>query len=391
MSEFCFHDRAAKEARERRELAPWAMKAGDSRGRAHPEPEDDLRTAWERDRDRLVHSTAFRRLMYKTQVFVNWEGDHYRTRLSHSLEVCQVARSIANALRLNEPFTEALALAHDVGHPPFGHRGEWTLDAAMRDHGGFRHNAQVLRVVDLLERRSPAYPGLNLTRELRESLLKHENDLDWPDEFRPRPRQPYLEAQVVDLADSTAYVVHDLEDGSNAGLFDEAQLIADVALWRRAAATIETRHPGFAAQHDDPKLRLKRITNEILSICIKDLIRRSAERIAAAEFADAEAARSRRERPIDHGDELAPEVAELTRFLHAHFYRHPRVEEQRERAATTLTDLFAAYLADPTQMAPWFQRWRDEVGLERAVCDYVAGMTDRFAEKEHARLLGGAR
>jgi dGTPase len=249
----------------------------------------------------------------------------------------------------------------------------------------------VLRVVDLLERRSPAYAGLNLTRELRESLLKHESDLDWPDEFRPRPRQPYLEAQVVDIADSTAYVVHDLEDGSNAGLFDETQLVADVALWRRAAATIEARHPGFAAQHDDPKLRLKRITNEILSICIKDLIRHSAKRIAAVEFADAESARMRRDRPIDHGEELGPEVAELTRFLYANFYRHPRIEEQRDRAAATLTDLFAAYLADPTEMVPWYQRWRDEVGPERAVCDYVAGMTDRFAEKEHARLLGAAR
>ncbi|MBI5435259.1 MAG: deoxyguanosinetriphosphate triphosphohydrolase [Planctomycetes bacterium] len=388
MSDLSFYDRPAKEARERRELAPWALKSGASRGRAHPEPEDDLRTGWERDRDRLVHSTAFRRLMYKTQVFVNWEGDHYRTRLSHSLEVCQVARSIANALRLNESFTEALALAHDVGHPPFGHRGEWTLDEAMKDHGGFRHNAQVLRVVDLLERRSPAYPGLNLTRELRESLLKHESDLDWPDEFRPRPRQPYLEAQVVDLADSTAYVVHDLEDGSNAGMFDEPQLVEEVALWRRGSAAIEARHPGFAAHHDDPKLRLKRITNEILSICIKDLIRSAAERIAAANLASPDSARHLRERLVEHGTELAGEVAELTRFLYKHFYRHPHIEEQRRRASETLTDLFAAYLANPSEMAPWYLRWCDEVGPHRAVCDYIAGMTDRFAEKEHARLLG---
>lgn len=388
MGEFSFYDRAAKEARERRELAPWALKSGDSSGRAHAEPEDDLRTVWERDRDRLVHSTAFRRLMYKTQVFVNWEGDHYRTRLSHSLEVCQVARSIANALRLNEPFTEALALAHDVGHPPFGHRGERTLDEAMRDHGGFRHNAQVLRVVDLLERRSPSYPGLNLTRELRESLLKHESDLDWPDEFRPRPRQPYLEAQVVDLADSTAYVAHDLEDGFNAGLFDARQLEAEVALWRRASAAIEARHPGFGAHHEDPKLGLKRVTNEILSICIKDLIQSSAVRIAAVELSGSEAARSLRERLIDHGAELGGEVSELTRFLYRNFYRHPHVEEQRRQASATLQDLFAAYLAEPGEMAPWYRRWCDEVGRHRAVCDYIAGMTDRFAENEHARLLG---
>jgi dGTPase len=388
MSEFSFYDRPAKEARERRELARWALKSGDSRGRAHRELEDDLRTVWERDRDRLVHSTAFRRLMYKTQVFVNWEGDHYRTRLSHSLEVCQVARSIANALRLNEPFTEALALAHDVGHPPFGHRGEWTLDEVMKEHGGFRHNAQVLRVVDLLERRSPSYPGLNLTRELRESLLKHESDLDWPDEFRPRPRQPYLEAQVVDLADSTAYVVHDLEDGSNAGLFPTELLAAEVALWRRGAAAIEERHPGFATQHDDPKLAVKRVTNEILSILIKDLIRSSAVRIAAAQLDGPESARTLRERPVEHTPELAGEVAELTRFLYSHFYRHPHVEEQRRSAARILKALFAAYLAAPDEMAPWYRRWCDEVGPHRAVCDYVAGMTDRFAEKEHARLSG---
>jgi dGTPase len=326
--------------------------------------------------------------MYKTQVFVNWEGDHYRTRLSHSLEVCQVARSIANALRLNEPFTEALALAHDVGHPPFGHRGETTLDEAMKTHGGFRHNAQVLRVVDLLERRSPAYRGLNLTRELRESLLKHESDRDWPDEFRPRPRQAYLEAQVVDLADSTAYIVHDLEDGSNAGMFDEEQLIAGVALWRRAAATIEARHPGFAARHDDPKLRLKRITNEILSICINDLIRGSASRIAVAGLDGPQSARERPERAIEHGPMIRAEVAELTRFLYERFYRHPHVEEQREQASAMLDGLFSAYLADPTEMPPWYRRWSDEVGVHRAVCDYIAGMTDRFAEKDHARLLG---
>jgi len=167
-------DRRAKEAREKRELAPFAVHSVDSRGRRFHEEEDDLRTAFERDRDRVVHSTAFRRLMYKTQVFVNWEGDHYRTRLSHSLEVAQVARSIGNALALNEPLCEALALAHDIGHPPFGHRGEVALDELMREHGGFRHNAQVLRVVDRLERRSPDYPGLNLSREVRESLLKHE-------------------------------------------------------------------------------------------------------------------------------------------------------------------------------------------------------------------------
>ncbi|MEO6710267.1 MAG: dGTP triphosphohydrolase, partial [Planctomycetota bacterium] len=184
-------DRRAKEAREERDLAPYALHSVRSRGRSFHEEDDDLRTCWERDRDRIVHCTGFRRLMYKTQVFVNSEGDHFRTRMSHSLEVAQVARSVGNALALNEPFCEALALCHDIGHPPFGHRGEAALDELMRDHGGFRHNFQVLRVVDRLERRSPEYPGLNLTREIRESLLKHEKDGDWPAEFRPRPARPY--------------------------------------------------------------------------------------------------------------------------------------------------------------------------------------------------------
>ena len=192
------YDREAKEAREERELAPYAMKSARSAGRVTPEPADLLRTCWERDRDRLVHCTAFRRLMYKTQVFINRHGDHQRTRLSHSLEVHQVARSVGSALGLNEPLCEALALAHDIGHPPFGHRGEDALNELMEAHGGFRHNAQVLRVVDVLERRSPTYCGLNLTREVRVSLLKHEKGADWPAELEPRPRHPWLEAQVVD-------------------------------------------------------------------------------------------------------------------------------------------------------------------------------------------------
>ncbi len=185
MSRLQLYTRSSKEALEALELAPYAMRSADSLGRRHGERLDELRTCYERDRDRIVHSTAFRRLMYKTQVFVNSEGDQYRTRLSHSLEVCQVARSVGDALRLNEPLCEVLALAHDIGHPPFGHRGEHALDELMRDHGGFRHNSQVLRVVDHLERRSPDYPGLNLTYELRESLLKHESEQQWPEEFAP--------------------------------------------------------------------------------------------------------------------------------------------------------------------------------------------------------------
>jgi len=259
-------DRPAKEAREGRELAPVASFSARSAGRKHAEREDELRTCYERDRDRVVHCTAFRRLMYKAQVFVNWEGDAYRTRLSHSLEVAQVARSIGNALALNEALCEALALAHDIGHPPYGHRGELVLDELLLEHGGFRHNQQVLRVVDLLERRSPDYAGLNLTREVRESLLKHETSEQWPEEFDPRPRHPCLEAQVVDLADSTAYDVHDVEDGRVAGMFSDAELEAGSALWRKGKERVEARHPGFLESTEDDKLRLKRVASMCLTL-----------------------------------------------------------------------------------------------------------------------------
>ncbi|HVS11676.1 MAG TPA: deoxyguanosinetriphosphate triphosphohydrolase [Planctomycetota bacterium] len=382
------YDRTAKEEREARELAPYAMRSAASKGRRFHEQADQLRTAWERDRDRIVHCTSFRRLMYKTQVFVNSEGDHYRTRLSHSLEVCQVARSIGAALALNEPFCEALSLAHDIGHPPFGHRGEWALNELMQDHGGFRHNVQVLRVVDRLERRSPDYPGLNLTRELRESLLKHERDEDWPAEFRPKPRRAFLEAQVVDLADSTAYDMHDLEDGLNARMFGEEELEEHVALWRGSREAVELRHPGFLAASRDRKLKIKRISNELIKISINDLIDASARRIAAAGIASAEEARAHERSLVGHSEELSREVAELQRFLDARFYKHPHLEELTQHASATLRALFEAYVARPQEMPPWYQKWAEEVGLPRAVCDYVAGMTDRFAEQEHARLAG---
>ncbi|MEM7309440.1 MAG: deoxyguanosinetriphosphate triphosphohydrolase [Planctomycetota bacterium] len=389
MSSAPLHDRLAKERQEDQFLAPWAIRSVQSRGRLHPEEEDDLRTVWERDRDRVVHSTAFRRLMYKTQVFVNREGDHNRTRLSHSLEVAQVARSVGSALGLNEPLCEGLALAHDIGHPPFGHRGEWALDKLMRDEGGFRHNAQVLRVVDQLERRSPDYAGLNLTFEMRVSLLKHESAADWPAEFRPRPKQPYLEAQVVDLADSTAYNVHDIEDGLRAEIFEEDTLLAEVALWRGARESVELRHPGFLAGSSDVALRVKRTTNELIKICINDLIQASSKRIEAAKLEGAEQARTHKAPLVAHSPELAREVAELQSFLRRRFYRHPRLTELTEHAARVLGPLFEIYTDAPGEMPVWYQRWVDTVGLKRAVCDYLAGMTDRFAEREYARLVTG--
>lgn len=381
-----FIDRRAKEAREERDLASYAMHSARSRGRQHPESDDDLRTCWERDRDRIVHCTAFRRLMYKTQVFVNGEGDQFRTRLSHSLEVCQVARSVGSALGLNEPLCEALALAHDIGHPPFGHRGETALDELMIEHGGFRHNAQVLRVVDLLERRSPEYPGLNLTRELRESLLKHESSQDWPPEFQPRPRHPCLEAQVVDLADSTAYDMHDVEDGLLADMFAEEDLL-EVQLWRECVSAVETRHPGFVASTDDRKLRIKRVSNQLIKTCINDLIEASAARLRGASVDSCDDVRTYSRMLIGHSSPVQVRVQELQAFLHRHFYRHPHLLELSEHARKVLRGLFEAYVADPAQLSGWYRSWVAEVGIPRAVCDYLAGMTDRFAEQEFARLV----
>jgi len=382
-------DRAAKERREARDLARHACHSAASLGRRHPEHDDELRTCFERDRDRIVHSTAFRRLMYKTQVFVNREGDQYRTRLSHSLEVAQVARSVGTALALNENLCEALALAHDIGHPPFGHRGEVALDELMAAHGGFRHNAQVLRVVDVLERRSPEYPGLNLTREVRESLLKHEPREQWPEEFAPRPRHPCLEAQVVDLADSTAYDVHDLEDGLFASMFSEADVQSGSALWRRACAGVDTRHTGFLASTYDTKLRVKRITTELLGVCINDLINASAERIASSGVTSVADVRQHARMLVGHGAELHKEVQELQAFLYQHFYRHPHLMEFSVHAKRVLGALFEAYRSHPGEMSTWYQGWAEEVGLERAVCDYLAGMTDRFAELEYERVTAG--
>ena len=385
-------DRATREAREAAQLAPFAMRSVDSLGRRFDEAPDPHRTLFERDRDRITHATAFRRLQYKTQVFLNDEGDHHRTRLSHSLEVCQVARSVAGVLRLNEPLCEALSLAHDIGHPPFGHRGEWALNELMQPYDGFRHNAQVLRVVDRLERRSPDFPGLNLTRELRESLLKHETEEDWPDEFLPKARQPLLEGQVVDLADSTAYNKHDIEDGLAAGMFDEADVEEGVGLWRLARERVEKRHPGFLSLagggSDDHRLRISRVANELIGICIVDLVRATHQNVSDAGVASSADVRAHGTMLCGHSAEMKPLVAELQKFLYRRFYRHPYLQAFRTWAKDVIGSLFEAYRQDPHEMSDWYAGWQEQVGLERAVCDFLAGMTDRFAVQEYARLVG---
>ncbi|HPF15848.1 MAG: deoxyguanosinetriphosphate triphosphohydrolase [Planctomycetes bacterium] len=380
--------RQVKEAREASQLAPYASFSAQSLGRAHAESEDPLRTCYERDRDRIVHSAAFRRLAHKTQVFLTEEGDLQRTRLSHSLEVSQVGRTVAGVLQLNEPLTEALSLSHDIGHPPFGHRGELALNQLMAQFGGFRHNAQVLRVVDLLERRSPEYAGLNLTREVRESLLKHETSKDWPEEFQPKPARPCLEAQVTDLADSTAYNKHDLEDGLYAHMFTEDQVFEEVELWRRAVARVEARYPGFLASSPDRKLRIQRIANELIGEVIMDLIASTTARLAASGVSSSAEVRAFGTLLVGHSPDFEANVAELARFLNKRFYRHEHLQRYLEFAQQVLTGLFGAYRAAPEAMPAWYQSWAQEQGLERAICDFLAGMTDRFALREFKRLVG---
>ncbi len=370
----------AKHIREERDLAPYAMKSRQSRGRVHPETEDHYRTCFERDRDRIIHSTAFRRLEYKTQVFVNHEGDYYRTRLTHSLEVVQVARSLAGALRINEALVEALGLAHDLGHPPFGHAGEDVLDDLMKKYGGFRHNRQVLRIVDLLEKRSPAYDGLNLSYEVRESLLKSEKHRAPEAEAFELTKQYLLEAQIVDLADSTAYNHHDVDDGLKAEILKEDQLDT-LALWRRARKEAEKNYPGLSGP-----LRERRILNSMFGICIHDLIRECQRRIEQLKLQSPQDVRNASATIADHSEDLSTEVAELQRFLHRHFYRSEKVQKEIRKSRKILEGLFIHFVEDPEKMPPEWRNWCEKQGVHRAVCDYIAGMTDRYALEQEKTI-----
>jgi dGTPase len=369
-------------------LAPYASHAAQSRGRRHPEAPAPTRDAFQRDRDRIVHSTAFRRLVYKTQVFLNHEGDLFRTRLTHSLEVAQLARSIARVLRLNEDLVEAIALAHDLGHTPFGHAGQDALDACMRDHGGFEHNLQSLRVVDELERRYPRYDGLNLSFETREGILKHCSPANAQRieaaepggvarRFRDRA-QPSLEAQLCNLADEIAYNAHDIDDGVRSGLIGIEHL-GEVDLFERHRRQALAEHPA---------LRGRRVLYEairrMLSAQVYDVIDATSAAIAAAAPADAQAVRAAAPLVL-FGDAMRAASTELKRFLLRNLYRHPRVAETADRAQAVVRTLFDAYLADASRMPADYAERADR---HRAVADYIAGMTDRFAIREYECLTG---
>jgi dGTPase len=368
----------------RPELAPYASLAQGSRGRRHPEAPPRGRSEYQRDRDRIIHSTAFRRLEYKTQVFVNHEGDLFRTRLTHSLEVAQIGRSVARHLALDEDLTEAISLAHDLGHTPFGHTGQDALNACMKPYGGFEHNLQSLRVVDLLEQRYGAFDGLNLTFETREGILKHcalKNARllgDVGERFIRRQR-PGLEAQIANLADEIAYNNHDVDDGLRSGLLHLDQL-SGVAIFRRHMR---------AALKAFPRIDGRRLVHEtvrrMIDTLVTDLVRESGACIRAAGPRSADDVR-RAPPMIRFSERIRQEQVELKQFLHAHLYRHYRVCRMSTKARRIVTDLFNAFLAEPQLLPPEFQdRARED--RPRAIADYIAGMTDRYAIVEHRRLF----
>jgi len=369
------------EQRERETLAPFAMKSADSRGRLHPEPEAPYRTCYQRDRDRIIHCKAFRRLEYKTQVFLNHEGDHYRTRLTHTIEVAQISRTIARALALNEDLTEAVALAHDVGHTPFGHAGEETLRELMAEHGGFEHNAHGLRVVDLLERQYPDFPGLNLTYEVRESIVKHHTRWDRPAETAFEKCPAPLEGQVVEAADSIAYDNHDLLDGLDAGILTPEKL-RQVELWQQAERAVHSRHGGL------PKAMLaKQAVRFLIDLFVTDLIEQTERELKRRGIGSCADVRAQPDNVVRFSPALEEKKAALEEFLHGALYRHYRVMRLTGGARRFVRAIFKAYLADPRQLPPQFARWAEEAGLHRAVCDYVAGMTDRYAEDQYRELF----
>ena len=376
--------RSRLEAAERAVLAPYAAFADASRGRVHEEAESAYRTAFQKDRDRVIHTSAFRRLEYKTQVFVNSEGDYYRTRLTHTLEVVQVARSIARALGVNEDLAETIALAHDLGHPPFGHAGERTLDRLASSIGGFDHNKQSLRIVTELERRYPDFPGLNLTWETLEGIMKHETEYDVPDAGWEPDLRPGIEAQVVNVADEIAYNAHDLDDGLRSGHLD-AREVAQVPL----IAGLFERH-GL-----DPSTFGRRqrylLVRELLGLVIHDVIEHTDARIRAAGVRSIADVRAQPGVLVRPGEAMAEQLAELKRFLYERFYFHHRLIRMTRKADRILAQLYDAYVATPDMLAPDVRRQADELGLQRAVVDYLAGMTDRFAVDEHARLFDPTR
>ncbi|MBW2689862.1 MAG: deoxyguanosinetriphosphate triphosphohydrolase [Deltaproteobacteria bacterium] len=370
---------------ERQDLAGYAAQSESSRGRRYLEVYKDDRPVYERDRDRIIHCAAFRRLEYKTQVFVNHEGDYYRTRLTHSLEVAQIGRGIARRLQLNEDLVETLALSHDLGHTPFGHTGEEVLNRLMASYGGFEHNRQSLRIVEHLEERYPGFNGLNLSWEVREGIIKHSSDYDIPDgsgfeEYRPDLRST-LEAQIIDLADEIAYNNHDIDDGLKAGYLDPEALMG-VDLWAETYIRVAEKYPSL------PKNRqILQTISHLIGFLILDLVEQTQANIIAGGINSMDDVRGQKANLVMFSKETARRNRELKAFLYKNLYRHYKVERMRIKAERFLTLLFDNYLQHPTLLPSNYQSNYEQLGRERVICDYIAGMTDRYALDEYKRLF----
>lgn len=379
------------QARERESLAPYAFHSVETRGREHAEPEQNFHSPFQRDRERVIHSRAFRRLQYKTQVFVNHEGDYYRTRLTHTIEVAQMARTVARALRLNEDLCETVALAHDLGHPPFGHAGERALAKLLAEHGGFEHNAQALRLVDLLERRYTLFRGLNLSFEVREGIWKRRDTstcrhLGYVDTF-DLSQAPLLEAQVADMVDSIAYDHHDLDDALKSGLLHPSEL-EGIELWDEACASVERsmRELGAAADTAE-RVRRQEIVRYLRHLQVRDLLQTTRERMHAAGVETLADVRAAQAPLVGLSPEASRKKRELQEFLFARVYRHYRVVRLVEKARRVLVRLFEAFCEQPQQLPDEYREWVDVAGVERGVGDYIAGMTDRYAQHEYRKLF----
>jgi len=364
-------------------LAPYALRSSLSRGRKYREKEHPYRSCYQRDRDRIIHSAAFRRLEYKTQVFVIHEGDYYRTRLTHTLEVSQIARTIASALRLNIDLVEAIALAHDLGHTPFGHSGEEVLNELMHRYGGFNHNLQGLRVVDILEERYPDFPGLNLTWEVREGILKHSSIFDkagYLEELSPN-ESPTLEAQIVDLADEIAYDNHDLDDGLTAGLIKEEDL-RKIKIWRMVDKKIKSQYNRLT-----PEERKYLIIRQLIDMQVTDLIKNTLKNIKVMGITNYHDVKKNKKRIADFSKEILELRSPLRKFLMDNLYHNYRVIRMSNKAKYFIRELFKCYTGNPGVLPIHIQKNIKKYGLYRVVCDYIAGMTDRFAQDEYKKLF----
>jgi dGTPase len=376
-----FFTREQLEQIEDQSLSPYGMRSMNSKGREFPEEEPEYRTAFQRDRDRILHTTAFRRLEYKTQVFIIHEGDYYRTRLTHTLEVAQIGRTIARALGANEDLEEAICLAHDLGHAPFGHSGEVALSRLMKDLGGFDHNKQSLRIVTEMEQRYPDFPGLNLTWEVREGIVKHESEYDISDaaDYNPDLRGS-LEAQIANAADELAYTAHDLDDGLRSGMITP-HMLEGITLWEILAESVGWRGPVL----DD--LARHRLIRRLIGMEVSDLISTTAQKLRESSARSVEELQRLPYNVMGYSEDMHRRNRQIKDFLYANMYRHHRVVRMAVKAERIITDLFNAYQTEPFMLPRHVQDWIEDRGLERTICDYIAGMTDRYALQEHDKLF----